>query len=331
MLRIAKHFCLLFFLLFGVAAKAQVKISASIDSPSIMMGQQTVVHFHVSQPQHLAVQLPVLSDILAPGVYIVSVSGDTIADGSTISINDNIVITVFEPGDYVIPPFVCREQNKEYKTSELKLKVSDVPDVFVEGKLPADIKEINTPPYSTTLWVVLIVSVVLMVLMGIWTYYYWRKHREDPEPYVKNSAVADSAQPEKTALELIRNLAAEKCWQTAGNEKTYFTLLTDVLRQYFYRRYSIMALEMTSSELIDALKKTNMPIKLREEVREICFTGDMTKFAKHKPTDGECVHCAELAEQIVLKTMLVEKPKEGGNAKGAAADAAKADANVKNV
>ena len=212
MLRIAKHFCLLFFLLFGVAAKAQVKISASIDSPSIMMGQQTVVHFHVSQPQHLAVQLPVLSDILAPGVYIVSVSGDTIADGSTISINDNIVITVFEPGDYVIPPFVCREQNKEYKTRELKLKVSDVPDVFVEGKLPADIKEINTPPYSTTLWVVLIVSVVLMVLMGIWTYYYWRKHREDPEPYVKNSAVADSAQPEKTALELIRNLAAEKCW-----------------------------------------------------------------------------------------------------------------------
>lgn len=311
MFRIAKRFCLLFFILACSVSKAQVTISASIDSSSMMMGQQTVVHFHVSQPQHLAVQLPVLSDILTPGVYIVSVSGDTIADGSTISINDNIVITAFEPGDYVIPPFVCREQNKEYKTKELKLKVRDVPDVFVEGKLPSDIKEINSPPYSTTLWVVLVTSAVLMVLFSVLCYFHWRRHKEDPEPYVKNNAVADSAQPELTALELIRNLADNKGWLPAGNEKKYFTELTDVLRQYFYRRYSILALEMTSSELINALKKTDMPVKLREGVREVCLTGDMTKFAKHKPSDNECLHCAQVAEQIVLQTMQAE---ESGNA-----------------
>lgn len=319
MFRIAKHFCLLLFLLIGSVTRAQVTISASIDSSSMMMGQQTVVHFRVSQPQNLAVQLPVLSDILAPGVYIVSVSGDTIADGSTISINDNIVITVFEPGDYVIPAFVCREQDKEYKTNELSLKVRDVPDVFVEGKLPSDIKDINTPPYSPTLWIVLIIAAILMVLIGVLTFFYWRKHKEDPEPYVRNNAVADSAQPELTALELIRKLGSEKIWKNAGDEKKYFTELTDVLRQYFYRRYSIMALEMTSSEMIAALKKTDMPVKIREEVREICFTGDMTKFAKHKPTDEECQLCAQMAEDVVLKTMQVETTATGDkNSKEAA-------------
>lgn len=306
MLRIVHKFCLLFFCFFGFVAKAQVNISASIDSSSIIMGQQTVVHFKVSQPQQLAVQLPVLSDILTPGVYIVSVSGDTVADGSVISINDDIVITAFEPGDYVIPAFVCRERDKEYKTRELKLKVRDVPGVFVEGKLPSDIKEINSPPYSPVLLIVLVVSAVLMVLLGVFAFFYWRKHQDDPEPYVRNSAVADSAQPEKTALELIRNLMNEKSWLTSGNEKTYFTLLTDVMRQYFYRRYSIMALEMTSSELIGALKKTDMPPKLRDDVREICFTSDMTKFAKHKPSDSECLRCATLAEKVIMNTMINE-------------------------
>lgn len=321
MLRIVKHFCFLLFLLTGLASKAQVSISASIDSSSMIMGQQTIVHFHVSQPQHLAVQLPVLSDLLVPGVYIVSVSGDTIADGSTITINDNIVVTAFEPGDYIIPPFVCRDDNKEYKTQELKLQVRDVSDVFVDGRLPSDIKEISSPPYSLTLWVVLIVSAVLMVLLSVGAYFYWRKHRHDPEPYVRNNAVADSAQPELTALEMIRNLAKEKPWKKVGNEKFYFTQLTDVLRQYFYRRYSIMALEMTSSELVAALKKTDMPIKLREDVREICFTGDMTKFAKHKPSDEECMHCAELSENVVLKTMVVDEPaKDNKNANGTATD-----------
>ncbi|MBO4331735.1 MAG: hypothetical protein IKP81_08305 [Paludibacteraceae bacterium] len=321
MLRIVHKFCLLFFCFFGFVAKAQVHISASIDSSSIIMGQQTVVHFKVSQPQQLAVQLPVLSDFLTPGVYIVSVSGDTVADGSTISINDNIVITAFEPGDYIIPAFVCRERDKEYKTRELKLRVRDVPDVFVEGKLPSDIKEINSPPYSPVLLVVLVASAVLMVLLGVFAFFYWRKHQDDPEPYVRNSAVTDSEQPEKTALELIRNLKAEKSWLTSGNEKTYFTLLTDVLRQYFFRRYSIMALEMTSSELIAALRKTDMPLKLRDDVREICFTSDMTKFAKHKPSDSECLRCATLAENVVMNTMTSE-PEEIPAEKKAVNDAA---------
>lgn len=286
---------------------AQVSISASIDSTSIIMGQQTVIHFNVSQPQDLPLQLPVLNDVVAPNVFIVRITGDTIADGSTISINDNIVITVFEPGEYVIPPFVCRDNDKEYKTAELKLTVRDLPDQFEIGRIPAEVKDIYNPPHSKVLWIVLSVAVALLILLGFLTFYYWRNHKDDPEPYVRNNAVADSAQPEQTALELIRKIAEGEIWKPVGNEKKYFTELTDILRQYFYRRYSVNALEMTSSELIDALKKTDMPAKLRDDVRVICFTGDMTKFAKHKPSDQECINCASLAENIVLKTMREEQ------------------------
>lgn len=150
---------------------------------------------------------------------------------------------------------------------------------------------------------VLIVSSVLLVLFSLLAFFHWKRHKQDPEPYSRNSAVADSAKPEQTALELIRKMADDKLWLSVGEEKRFFTELTDVLRQYFYRRYDVNALEMTSSELIDALKKTDMPLKLRDDVRFICFTGDMTKFAKHKPQADECASCVTLAEGIVLATM----------------------------
>ena len=307
MFRKLKSLLFIFLSFLAWSARAQVNISASIDSTSIIMGQQTVVHFHVSQPQDLALQLPVFSDFLAPEVYIVEISGDTIADGTTITINNDIVITVFEPGDYAIPPFVCREAGKEYATPELKLQVRDWPGTFELSKIPSDIKHIHYPPHSKMLWIVLIISAVLFVLFLVVAIMHLKKHKTDPEPYVRNSAVADSDQPELTALELIRKLVADKAWQPLGNEKKYFTELTDVLRQYFYRRYQINALEMTSSEILAALMKTDCPPALREQVREICFTGDMTKFAKHVPSDEECLTCASLAENIVKKTMLEEK------------------------
>lgn len=305
-----KYFILFLFIAFGsLTGWSQVSLSAAIDSSSMMMGQQTVVHFHVSQPQDLAVQFPVINDMLAPEVYVVGVTGDTVADGSTITINNDIVITIFEPGNYVIPPFVCHASNKDYVTDSLKIQVRDWPEVFELSKVPGDIKDVYNPPYSRILWIVLIISSVLVVLLGILGFFYWKKHKTDPEPYVRNSAVADSDKPEQTALELIHQLANDKRWLPRGNEKRYFTELTDVLRQYFYRRYSINALEMTSSELVEALKKTDLSPHLREDVREICFTGDMTKFAKHVPSDDECLNCASLAERIVKETMIVPNEK----------------------
>lgn len=284
-------------------ANAQVTVSASIDSSTIVMGQQTVVHFHMSQPQNLPVQLPVLSDMLTKNVHIIEVVGDTIADGATITINDDIVITVFEPGDYVIPAFVCRLDDKEFKSKDLNLKVRDYPEMFEEGNIPSDIKMIQNPPYSKIIWVILFSAIAVLAAFGVWAFFYWKKHMSDPMPYVRNSAVADSEQPEQTALELIRKLGTDKPWAADGNEKFFFTQLTDVLRQYLFRRYSVNALEMTSSELVAALKQTDMPAHLREMLREICFTGDMTKFAKHHPSDEECEGCVQKAEKIVLDTM----------------------------
>lgn len=296
------------FFCLSLVAKGQVVVSASIDSSSIAIGQQTLIHFKVQQPIDKLVQLPVISDRLIEKIYVIDVEGDTVANGADITIANDIRITVFEPGAYTIPSFVCKSDNVEYKTDSLTLEVRDVSMQFEEGNIPGDIKPIYAPPYSALLRAMLIIAAVVFLLIVIAGVFYYKKHKSDPEPYERNNAVANSSQPELTALELIRALGEKKLWQIEGKEKLFFTELTDILRQYFYRRYKIQALEMTSTELLDALKKQDISIQLRNDVREVCFTSDMTKFAKHKPTDDECARCVELSENIVLKTMKVENP-----------------------
>ena len=291
-----------FFALVGQIAYGQISVSASIDSSSIEMGQQTVVRFKVTQPQQHALQLPVLSDQLAPNIFIVGVEGDTIVEGNNVTLQSRIKITVFQPGSYVIPPFVCKDKDRDYATSELNLEVRDYPENFEEGKIPGDIANIYEPPYSVFIWVVLIAAAVVFIGIVVWGIFYTKKHKNDPEPYVRNMAVSNSATPVQTALEMINKLGNEKLWQTEGKEKQFFTELTDVLRQYFYRRYKIQALEMTSSELLDALKQKDVIPFVRNEVRDICFTGDMTKFAKHKPSNDVCEKCVAQAIDIINRT-----------------------------
>lgn len=291
---------------------SQVSIEAVLDSSSIKMGQQTKLHLKISQPQSVSLRMPSFNDMLVDELYIVDITGDTVVEGNSISVNQHLVLTAFQPGEYTIPSIKCVDsENKEYATNEIKLTVNDVPIQFEDGHIPEDIKNIYDPTFSKFIKLLLTLLPLLIVGILVFTYFYWKKHKDDPEPFVYNDAVANSSQPELTAMELIRKMGEEKMWQTPGNEKKFFTLLTDVLRQYFYRRYNINAMEMTSTELIEALRKQDVSYVVREKVKHICFTGDMTKFAKHKPTDDECMGCVNIAEELIKLTSPVTESQSG--------------------
>ena len=286
----------------------QVSVSASLDSAVIKMGQQTNLSFTVSQSRTSIVRMPVFSDEITKDVFIVDVSADTTANADNITVTQNFVLTAFQPGTYTIPPFVCKDENdKEYSTQQLSLEVRDVNVEFEEGHIPEDIKNIYDPPFPAYVWVIICAALFLMLAASVFAYIYWKKHREDPEPYVMDNAIANSSQPELTALEMIEQLRDSKIWQNKGQEKLFFTKLTDILRQYLMRRFKINAMEMTSSELVDALRKVDVSYIVRDKLKQVCFTGDMTKFAKHEPGDSECIECISLSEEIIKLTAPAEE------------------------
>jgi predicted ATPase len=67
---------------------------------------------------------------------------------------------------------------------------------------------------------------------------------------------------------------------TGGDQKEYYTRLTDTLRTYLEERFGIKAMEMTTGEIMERLRLEEDQSKI-DELRDLLETADLVKFAKH--------------------------------------------------
>ena len=85
------------------------------------------------------------------------------------------------------------------------------------------------------------------------------------------------------AINKIDEIKGDTSLRVEGNEKAYYTQLTDVLREYLERRFGFNAMEMTTSEIVDELLKIKDKESIKE-LKEILEVADLVKFAKMHPT-----------------------------------------------
>ena len=89
------------------------------------------------------------------------------------------------------------------------------------------------------------------------------------------------------------------------------------MRLFFEARLGIIALEMTSDEILEQLKLIPEVRPLGKEIRQFLLTADLVKFAKYEPPPEENQHELQWAYEIVralIPRPLVEEPKEAVNA-----------------
>jgi hypothetical protein len=129
---------------------------------------------------------------------------------------------------------------------------------------------------------------------------------------IEEEIIVDNRLPHEIALEELEKIKSDKLWQK-GEVKVYYTELTDTLRDYFTKRFNIPAMEMTSSEIIRALKYEHDAVDAIERVREIFDISDMVKFAKMEPSQDDNEMSIVNAFFIVNKTKKEEVvlPEEG--------------------
>lgn len=84
------------------------------------------------------------------------------------------------------------------------------------------------------------------------------------------------------AIRALEKLHSRKLWQN-GKHKEYYSQLADIVRIYIEQRYGIGAMEMTSDQILDAVRNVNDE-RLREKLRELFGLADLVKFAKLAPT-----------------------------------------------
>lgn len=119
--------------------------------------------------------------------------------------------------------------------------------------------------------------------------------------------------PHVAAIQALEALHNQKLWQNE-KYKQYYSGLTDILRTYIDGRWGVGAMEMTSDEIIAAMRAVELPDKARMDLSSILRDGDLVKFAKATP-DAEQNEADYLkAYYFVEETKPVEaEPEESKN------------------
>ncbi len=265
----------------------QTIVKASIDSTHLLIGQQTNILLEVIQPKGKFIQIPVLQDTITKGVELLSISkSDTTDLGSTLQIRQKYLVTSFDSAIYVLPPFLAIDGTDTIRSNTLGLKISTIPNVDTESKKFFDIKNVIAPPfvlkdYALIIWI--IVGICILILLGWYFYDVWRGKRslnlfkKPEEPKLP---------PHIIAMNELDNIKAQKLWQQ-GLNKQYHSSITDTLREYIEERFGTHAMEMTSGEILEKIKRISDADSVYDNLKQILQLADFVKFAKYQPLPDE--------------------------------------------
>ncbi len=290
-------------LVFQMAAQAQQPVaSASLDTNSMLIGDQVDFNLQLQLPQNTPFRWPVFADTLTADIEIVNrgtVDTTRMANGM-LRIDQKLTITAFDSGYYVIPPIgfaVGAELDTMAETEPFLLTVFTVA-VDTEQAIKPIKGPIGAPLTFAEMfpWILLVLA-LLLITAGL---IYFNKKRKKKEPIVL-ARPKPKVPPHRWALEELEKLRNEKLWQKSLI-KLYHSRLTDIVRQYLDDQFNIMAPEMTSQEIMQAAYYINFPDKNLRELQQILELADLVKFAKYTPQPGEHTQSMQQAADFVKDT-----------------------------
>jgi hypothetical protein len=272
---------------FGLPAAAQTAvIKASIDSTQLLIGEQTKIHLEIAAGKDSLLQLPMPADTIISGIEVLEISKiDTTDIGNNrIQLKYDFLVTSFDSALYLMPPFQLIAGIDTAYSNELALKVSTLP-VDTESQQFYDIKDIAKPLFVLWdyLWYVLYPLLGLALLGGIAYLLYRLKTKKSLIPFKKAEV---KLPPHVVAIKELDEIKAKKLWQQ-GRTKEYHSEITDTLRVYMERRFSIQAMEQTSGEILSKLKGISQADFVYDNLKQILLIADFVKFAKYQPLPDE--------------------------------------------
>lgn len=292
----------LFFALVNITLAGEISVRTSIEPSEILIGEQASLKIELTQDKDDKVSWPQFSDTIATNVSIIEkLATDTISlPDNRISITSEYLVSSYDSGFYYIPEFVFETVSQKVTSNPVGLTVNTVQVNEQTDDIHAE-KEIMSAPFSWIelaqwsgigLAIILIIAIIVLLLMR----FVFKKKvtiiPEEPEVILPAHVVA---------LEKLEQIKTEKIWQQ-GQIKQFYTQLTDVIREYLSRAYSINAMEMTTDEIVALVKKNKDLDEIRIVLKEMLELSDLVKFAKFIPLENENEKAVLDAFMIVEKT-----------------------------
>jgi hypothetical protein len=296
---ILKKISLLLLFCFAVGSSQEVKLTAKTETDTYPIGSW--IDMLVSGKSDAAVDsiAPVIKDSIGFFEVIGVQRGE--ADLEWL-----IRLTSIDSGKIFLPPveFIYQVKGdtvtRKTYTNSLLLTVTGV-NIDPNG----NIKDIK-PPVSAP-WLFedfLPYLIALIILAGIALgYYYYRRNLKKKQDILSDIKVV--IPPHREALTALRVLEEKKLWQQ-GMVKEYYSETTEIIRRFFERRWEIIALEMTTDEILVQMKRIPEALLVWKEMDSFFLTADLVKFAKYQPSpeenEKEMKYAYEIVRSMVPKT-----------------------------
>ena len=110
--------------------------------------------------------------------------------------------------------------------------------------------------------------------------------------------------PHREALTALLLLEEKKLWQQ-GLLKEYYSEVTMIVREFFEGRWNIIALELTTYEILIQMKHIPEALMVWKEMESFFLTADLVKFAKYQPSPAE--HEQEMLSAYEIVRAMVPK------------------------
>jgi hypothetical protein len=313
---------------FGVVRGQQMipmKASASLDTTAIMIGDQIGLNLSLSVPAGSQVIWPELGDTLVPHVEIMKRGQtDSTVKNNVLNLNRRLLITSFDSGYFNITPMKFQVK----LPGGSKVDTVATQDLFLQVYTPRvdttkAFKAIVGPaaePYTLgeiLPWILLGLLVIAGIILLIW---YLRRRKKNQPLFARKPR--PKLPPYQEAIQRLEEVRLSRMWQ-AGKLKAYHSAITDIMRDYFARRFRFDAREMTTAEIIQNLE--NEPIVNKEALSKVQNTfelADLVKFAKLTPSalenDTSLNYCVDFVNET--KIVPLEVPDKTGEENASAGD-----------
>jgi len=290
------------------AFSQSLSIETALDSNKLLIGDQTFLTIKVTVPRNKSeIIFPKFADTLLKNVEIVDRTKiDTLSkDDRSYVLQQKYTITSFDSGSYVLKvgPFIINGKDSMFANpislyvNTLKVdSAKDVKDIKAPLKAPLEWAEI---------WPWLRWFLLGLIIIGIMVYFLW-KYFDKKDNY---ESVRIMEPPHTIAFRELERLKDEQLLEN-GLVKEYHSRVSDIIRAYIETRFEINALELTSDEVLEIFRNTEIVNSgLFNQLKQLLQVADLAKFAKYIPVESENELSLKNAYSFVNDTMaIIEKP-----------------------
>ncbi len=221
-------------------------------------------------------------------------------------------ISTFFTGEFEIAPLVIQYRLpgdmafQSLSTSPIRIVVESV-----KPSMAGDIRDIKPPVDIPKNWWLFFLQIGIglalcgAVIGGVFLYRRWKAGRgllvvreTPPKP------------PHEMAIEALDRLKNSELLQK-GEIQLFFIELSEIIRRYIGDRYFVVAMEMTTTEVLEKLSQMGLPEDIYRLFEPFFHTCDLVKFAKYRPSQDEIAEALDTAYALVHRTKIViEMPEE---------------------